>query len=204
LGAAYKMTAGRTVNSQNKDWCTPHNYVEVITTFFGGEIDLDPCSNEYSVVNAKVEYRLPKKDGLFESWKFKTIYVNPPYGADRERNTTIKHWLNRCAEANNTYQSEVIALIPVAPNTSHWKEYIWGRATGICFLYDTRLKFLVNGENGGKGAPMSCALVYWGAFYEKFFDNFLEFGAVVDIRTLKGHNIGKYKRKAPLKRLTDY
>ena len=26
---------------------------------FGGEIDLDPCSNPYSVVNARVSYELP-------------------------------------------------------------------------------------------------------------------------------------------------
>ena len=198
------MTAGRSVNSQNKDWCTPPNYIEAIKKFFGGEIELDPCSNEFSVVNANVEYTLPKHDGLSESWNYKSIYVNPPYGADRERKTTIKHWLHRCAEANKRHNSEVIALIPVASNTSHWKEYVWGRATGICFVYDTRLKFLVNGENGGKGAPMSCALIYWGLNYEKFFDLFLEFGAVIDIRPLHNRIIGKYKKRAQTSRPYDY
>ncbi len=60
-------------------------------------------------------------------------------------------------------------------------QYIWGQATAVCFLYDTRLKFLVNGKDKGKGAPMSCAMIDWGKDYQKFFQVFLEFGAVVDL-----------------------
>lgn len=58
--------------------------------FYGGSINLDPCSNEYSVVNAETEYRLPEHDGLKESWNYPNIFVNPPYGIDKERGTTIK------------------------------------------------------------------------------------------------------------------
>jgi len=84
------MSAGRTVNSHSKHWGTPPKYVNAVKKIFNGVIDLDPCSNEYSIVNAKTEYKLPENDGLKESWNFPTIYVNPPYGADRERGTTIK------------------------------------------------------------------------------------------------------------------
>ena len=85
------MTAGRTVNSQSVNWCTPPKYVKAVRKVFGGRIALDPCSNEWSIVNAETEYRLPEHDGLRESWDFPTIYVNPPYGSDKERRTTIKH-----------------------------------------------------------------------------------------------------------------
>ena len=84
----------------------------------------------------------------------------------------------------------MLALIPVATNTSHWKEYVWSKAVGICFLYETRLKFLENGDKIGKGAPMSCAMVYWGKNYKKFFDVFLKFGSVIDLRKLMGKTIG--------------
>ena len=47
----------------------------------------------------------------------------------------------------------------------------------VAFLYDTRLRFLVNGRDGGKGAPMSCAMVYWGLQYERFEKIFVRFGA---------------------------
>ena len=122
---------------------------------------------------------------------FQIIYVNPPYGIDKEHGTSIKKWLYKCAFANKDKKSEVLALIPVATNTGHWKKFVFGRAAGVCFLYDTRLKFLVNGQNGGKGAPMSCAMIYWGKYFEKFLSVFSKFGAVIDLRSLEGKKFGE-------------
>lgn len=196
------MTAGRTVNSQSVNWCTPPKYVDAVRKIFGGKIALDPCSNEWSIVHAETEFRLPEKDGLKESWNYPTIYVNPPYGSDKENRTTIKHWLYKCAHAHKNYRSEVLALVPVATNTSHWKEYVWGRATAVCFLYDTRLRFLVEGKDAGKGAPMSCAMIYWNKDIETFREVFIEYGAVVDLRPLQGKVIGD-KRKLRQPKLFD-
>ncbi len=186
------MSAGRTINTLSQAWGTPPKYVDAVKRFFGGTIALDPCSNASSVVNAQTEYTLPYTDGLKESWDFPTIYVNPPYGLNRERGTRIKDWLYRCAVAHKTYGSEILALIPVATNTGHWKNYIWTRATSICFLYDTRLRFLIDGKDEGKGAPMSCAMIYWGENYLRFEEKFLQFGAVIDLRPLRGKRIGVY------------
>jgi len=185
------MTAGRRVNTLSQSWCTPPKYVNAIRSFWNGVIELDPCSNEYSIVGATVEYMLPEKDGLAQEWNARTIYVNPPYGADRERGTTIKNWLAKCSQAHIDFGSEVIALIPVAPNTAHWKKYIFGQATSICFLYDTRLRFLERGLDVGKGAPMACCLVYWGNDNDRFFEHFLRFGAVVNITNLRNQAIGE-------------
>ncbi len=186
------MTAGRTLNTLSQEWGTPEKYVRAVHDFFGGPPARDPCSNEYSIVHAKIEYRLPKQDGLRESWNFPTIYVNPPYGIDKERGTSIKKWLERGAQAHRQHQSEVLALVPVATNTGHWKNHVFGQATGICFLYDTRLKFLVNGQNGGKGAPMACAMIYWGKDFERFWAVFSKFGAIIDLRPLTGKKFGEY------------
>lgn len=188
------MSAGRTVNSQSQSWGTPPKYVEAIKRFFGGSISLDPCSNEHSIVNAETEFMLPENDGLREDWDYPTIYMNPPYGADRERGTTIKNWLAKCAITHQKYNSEILALVPVATNTGHWKQSVFGQARAICFLYDTRLKFLENGLDIGKGAPMSCAMVYWGQDYGRFYDVFIEYGAVVDISNLQGEKIGKSRK----------
>lgn len=184
------MTAGRKVNTLSQSWCTPPKYVNAIKKFWNGTIDLDPCSNEYSIVKAITEFKLPETDGLKEEWNFKTIYVNPPYGADRERGTTIKDWLGKCVLSYQKYNSEILALIPVAPNTTHWKKFIFGKADAICFLYDTRLRFLVDGMDSGKGAPMACCIIYWGKRYNIFFEHFIEFGAVIDLSHLKNKNIG--------------
>lgn len=173
------MTAGRTSTSSSTDWGTPIKYVEAVREMFNGSIGLDPCSNKWSLVKADAEYMLPDIDGLSASWNYSTIYVNPPYGSDKESKTTIKHWLAKCHEAHTEHKSEVLALIPVAVNTKHWKEHIWGSAAAICFLHDTRLKFLIEGKEEGKGAPMACAMVYWGENLEKFSKVFRYFGTVV-------------------------
>lgn len=193
------MSAGRKVNTQNQSWGTPLKYVKAIKQFFGGSIALDPCSNEYSIVGAETEFMLPKNDGLMEEWNFPTIYMNPPYGADRERGTTIKNWLAKCVVTHKKYGSEILALVPVATNTGHWKQSIFGKAKAICFLYDTRLKFLENGHDGGKGAPMACAMIYWGQHYNKFYNIFIEYGAVVDLSNLIGEEIGATRRQLTLK-----
>ena len=192
------MTAGRKINTLSQEWGTPEKYVNAIREFFDGHIDLDPCSNKYSIVDAKTEYQLPKHDGLRESWDFSTIYVNPPYGLDKNHGTSIKNWLLKCAMAHQQFKSEVLALVPVATNTGHWKNYVFSKATAICFLYDTRLKFLVNGKNGGKGAPMSCAMIYWGKNFDRFLSIFSKFGAVVDIQNLKGKRSGGYSNAEQL------
>lgn len=183
------MTAGRSSTSQSVDWCTPPKYVDAVRRVLG-LIELDPCSNRWSMVGAQVEWSPPKDDGLSQDWNSRTVFVNPPYGIDRTRGTTIKDWLRKCYESHERFNSEVLALIPVATNTVHWKQYVWGSATSVCFLYDTRLKFLEQGVGGGKGAPMACAMVYWGEEYQTFFDVFIHFGAVIDLRPMEGLEIG--------------
>ena len=184
------MSAGRKVRTQSQHWGTPEKYVRAVKEVFGGSIGLDPCSNEFSIVGAAVEYRLPEQDGLKESWNAPTIFVNPPYGLDHERGTAIRHWLQRCHLAHEQYGSEVLALVPVATNTGHWKKHVFGVATAVCFLYDTRLRFLVDGTDGGKGAPMSCAMIYWGGNYRRFYEVFRQFGAVLNLGELQKVKLG--------------
>lgn len=179
------MTAGRRVNSTSQSWCTPPKYVDAVTEALGGTVGLDPCSNKHSVVKATRAYSFPD-DGLVLPWDAATIYVNPPYGKDHEVNahlkrcTTIADWLRRCADAAR--ESEVIALVPVAPNTRHWKDSVWPCATAIAFLYDTRLRFLVDGSTSNKGAPMACCTVYWGKHLARFSNAFKSHGRVVSLQ----------------------
>lgn len=178
------MTAGRHNISENKDWCTPHKYVNAVKKVFGGKIDLDPCSSVYSVVQAETEFLLPDDDGLSKEWNYQTIYVNPPYGSDTVRGTTIRHWLQKISEAHKNYASEIIALIPVATNTSHWKKYVFPMAAAISFLYDTRLKFIIGGNKDTKGAPMACCCVYYGCNAFRFLEVFSEFGATISLEKI--------------------
>jgi hypothetical protein len=169
------LSAGRKNSDNKKDWNTPPKYIIPIKELLG-EIELDPCSNEYSIVNPKTEFSLPT-DGLKQNWgDYKTIFVNPPYGRDLLKKTTIKDWLEKINKTHKKYNNEILTLIPVATNTSHFKEIIFKEAKGICFLSDTRLKFFYKGKQSPKGAPMSCCMVYWGENYSKFENIFKEFG----------------------------
>ena len=159
------MSAGRNAISTKKDWNTPPKYIELINNMLGDK-DLDPCSNEDSMVDAKIKYILPV-NGLDESWDYKKIFVNPPFGKDIESKTSLYNWIKKGVDANKN-GSEILFLIPVATNTKHFKELIFKNASGICFLNDTRLKFWSDGKEDKKGAPMACCFVYFGENYEKF------------------------------------
>lgn len=174
------MTAGRKVNTSSHHWCTPQKYVDAVKTVLG-DIELDPCSNSFSLVAASHFYSLPETDGLVSSWSYKTIFVNPPYGRDKERKTSISDWLKKCVEANIEHNAEVLALIPVATNTKHWKTYVWKYATSVAFLYDTRLPFIAEGNTKTKGAPMACAMIYWGRDPKRFEETFSVYGAVIHL-----------------------
>lgn len=181
------MTAGRRQATKSQDWGTPQKYVDIVRAFFGGDIDLDPCSNRHSIVRAKIEYSLPEQNGLCNDWcHYRNIYVNPPYGRDKIRGTSIADWLKKCDRTHKTAFSEILALVPVATNTKHWKQHVFGSAMAVSFLHDTRLKFLINGKEEGKGAPMACAIVYWGIAFGRFYKYFgPPIGAVADLRALK-------------------
>ena len=48
--------AGRSVNSQSQEWCTPKKYADLIDKFFNGSLELDPCSNENSIIKSKIKF----------------------------------------------------------------------------------------------------------------------------------------------------
>ena len=172
--------AGKKSVSDNKDWCTPLKIIQALNWFWKNGVELDPCSNKDSVVYAKKEIILPE-DGLEHDWSgYSTIYVNPPYGRDMERKTTIANWIEKCHDTLiKNANVEIVALIPVATNTAHWKKYIFGSASGICFLSDTRLKFRIGNNENNKGSPLACCLVYWGDRCDDFCGTFSPLGYCV-------------------------
>lgn len=173
------MSAGRKNISEKKDWNTPPKYIDLINKMLG-VIELDPCSNENSLVVSTYEYQLPI-NGLKKNWEYKTIFVNPPYGRDPINKTSLYNWLSKGLEAYKN-GSELLFLIPVATNTKHFKEIIFKQAKGICFLNDTRLKFWNEGKEDKKGAPMSCCMVYFGKDYDKFGEIFKNNGKCFKIK----------------------
>ena len=51
---------------------------------------------------------------------------------------------------------------------------------------------------------MSCSTIYWGDHYSRFFDVFIEYGAVVDIRPLIGVEIGAQRTDEQVRLIADH
>ena len=162
-------------NQTSVHWNTLRKYVSLIYDFFG-EVELDPCSNDYSILDSETKIKLPQ-DGLMGEWSQRTIFVNPPYGRDTQRKTSIKNWIQKAYESHRKYGNEILMLLPVSTNTTHWRDFIFGKSS-ICFLYESRLKFSLNGNEENKGAPMACCFVYYGDREKEFKDVFSSYGYV--------------------------
>jgi hypothetical protein len=82
------------------DHRTPESVLEIIRAY--APIGLDPCSNPWSTVGARVELSKHRgDDGLAACWSAiimdqgdtATVYVNPPYGAG-----LILPWVHKAAD----------------------------------------------------------------------------------------------------------
>src|SRR6266545_925179 len=121
------------LSSAHADWCTPDPVLELVRLL--GPIGLDPCSNERSIVGARVEWTA-HDDGLARSWAgFGLVYVNPPYGRK-----TIAAWAAKCHAQGR--RAEVVALLPARTDTRWWQMFCAPPgAQAVCFLAG-RIRFL--------------------------------------------------------------
>lgn len=159
--------AGHIATAKRRNWCSPQWLVDAVRKALGGRIDLDPCSNKYSIVGARCEFRWPKQNGLRDPWTpAQTVYANPPFGRG------LPKWVKCCQENNSLWGQEIILLLPASVDTRHWQDEI-AASDRICFLRG-RVKFI----GATACAPMALALVYWGPNPDRFQAVFERFGRV--------------------------
>ncbi len=109
--------AGHIPDSLSVDWCTPDWICECLRELFGGAPDLDPCSNPYSRVGARVEFTLDKgNDGLIDPWDGENVYVNPPFG---------KGWWKPALHYEKCTYDEKSASGPCTCGALGRRDYIW-------------------------------------------------------------------------------
>lgn len=189
--------AGHIADAGNIHWCTSGKLLEPIREVIGGQIALDPCSNDYSIVNAQIEYKLPDKNGLNESWESSSCLINPPFGRYymndeldvksvkefkelRDKGTykrySIYDWVFKCVQSYQLIR-HLFLLIPAAIETRHFHDFIYSTATAILYPKG-RIGYLdEKGEEIGS-PPMASVLIYWGEDVEKFNDVFSRLGHV--------------------------
>lgn len=129
-GKLWKQEAGAVgFSSGSSEWDTPQDFFDKLNAQF--DFTLDPCATE---ANAKCDkYFTPEDDGLSQSWKGHTVFVNPPYGRG------IGVWLKKGYEESKQHNTMVVMLIPSRTDTKWWHDYVM-KAKEV-HLVRGRLKF---------------------------------------------------------------
>jgi hypothetical protein len=134
------------------DWyCTPPEVLEAVYRFWSDGIDLDPCSNEHSLVVARRSICLPEDGLTWDGWEGR-VWVNPPY-------SDPDPWLAKCDWSANEKGAECLAFVKVDTSTQWWRKWVWGRAQLVCFWHK-RVAFYLNGERQ-QSANFPSALVLY-------------------------------------------
>jgi len=140
-----KQTRNTMMSSKKMDWQTPKDFFDKLNKEFS--FSLDPAANGTNALCAK--YFTEAQDGLTQSWKGETCYVNPPYGR------ALKNWIRKAYEESKDPDTSVVMLIPARPDTKYWAEYVM-QANEIRFVRG-RLKF--GGGETNDPAPFPSAVV---------------------------------------------
>ncbi len=155
------------LTSKTSEHYTPQNIIDLVLEFFDADqIDLDPCSNSKDSPNFPAKTVFTKDDdGLTQQWKAKTLFLNPPYGAE------IDAWVSKLIHeylSGNT--KEAIALVPARTDTQWFNKL---HEFDTCFVRG-RLKFVGNQAS----APFPSALVYLGNRSDDFCNHFSTIGSI--------------------------
>lgn len=155
-------------------WCTPQWLVDVVREALGGQIDLDPCSNPFSLVGASCTIGAAQ-DGLSSPWHAPIRgYCNPPYSAPEP-------WVRRCADEGDR-GSLWVGCIKSDTSTAWWHAQIWSRAKAICFPR-RRVDFIPPPGIEASTANFPVALPFWapchGYHVETFAKAMCKIGKVV-------------------------
>ena len=158
-----------TANTGNRHdcWNTPIEFVGDIVKFFGGSVDLDPCSNS----EVKSEQNVPanrvytiETNGLAHDWVADSVFMNHPY-------SNSEQWVPYAAlqyESGNA--KELVLLIELDVSTKWWQsidKYPW-------VAVNKRLKF--GGTNSA--APFQSGIIYLGTNLERFKEVFSKYGTL--------------------------
>lgn len=115
---------------------TPEYVLEPVRSLFGGQIDLDPCTDPDNPTRAHRFYSLPS-DGCALPWDADNVFCNPPYGLARDR------WVERCVSEGK--ERPVVLLIPAHTETRIF-QYALQECRSVLFVC-ARLRFGVLREN---------------------------------------------------------
>jgi len=114
-----------TSSSRHDSWCTPRWMVDLILALWPEGIDVDPTSNEHSIIPARTAYdgTARERDGLLASWRGEApptrrahAFCNPPY-------SNPGPWYERAAHQALTAEVDVLLLVNVTTATRAFNRF---------------------------------------------------------------------------------
>ena len=143
-------------------WCSPPAIADPLAEFFGGPVDLDPCSNDRSIIQAVVTYYT---GGLILPWRG-TVYQNDPYSK-----ATV--WTDKAiSEMACGNVTELVRLSMMSTSTHWWSDMCSRPVWNPRILALQRIAFLdpFAAEPGSR--RLTCrfepALTYFGTRTDQF------------------------------------
>jgi len=138
-----------------------------------GAVDLDPCSNRWSIVPAPVAWR---RGALERPW-FGRVYMNNPYSKNGR-------WVKKCAaELEAGHVVAILALMPAAPTTVWWLDAL--RTVAASAMLRGRITF----GGASQGAMFGSGLLLWthdAATTERFMFAVRSWGGTCAVRIRGG------------------
>lgn len=158
-----------TTGTRHDCWNTPVDFVADVIQFFGGPVELDPCSNS----EIKEEQNVPalnvytqKTNGLAHDWIANTVFMNHPYSNSKE-------WVPYAVQQHECGNArELVLLIKLDISTKWWtsvSKYPW-------IAVNKRLKF--GNKSDGNAAPFQSAIIYLGHRLDLFNNYFGKYGTL--------------------------
>ena len=136
---------------------TPPEILSSIVDVFG-PIDLDPCGDPRSFVEAK-RVITEDENGLTTRWSGGLAFVNPPY-------SDLARWMGRCSEAwDNREVEQMLSLFPARTETVNFRTRIFGVADVL--LLPRRLRFFTDNREELPPSPFALMLCVWGGSKER-------------------------------------
>jgi DNA N-6-adenine-methyltransferase (Dam) len=173
------MTIAQHLSTSNERY-TPEEIITPMRLALGGYIELDPASCEEANKTVKADRYFTEADnGLMQSWKARSVWVNPPYGTNADLGVSNQLlWVKKIAKEYALGHFEAGAILVSAATGDQFFREIWRTATLVCFPFK-RIKF--NAPDGTQLAqpPNANAIAYYGKGLSQFIHYASAVGAVV-------------------------
>jgi hypothetical protein len=105
---------------------TPQPVIDCLDEFWPNGIDLDPCSNDTSLVKARIKFTIAD-DGLKRYWTANNSYINPPYSENAV-------WADKFATEWD--EARLMEAVVLNKNDSRpkWYATYMERASAVCIV----------------------------------------------------------------------